>query len=355
MKTKHTPTAAIAACTFEIQAASAAVQLFPAGAFKARDGRPLEVPSRHWVIDGQIAAKLIARVAARATDVVMDYEHQTLNSTENGQPAPAAAWFKGTSLVWRDGEGLFSTQVDWTDKGGAMVDAKEYRYLSPVFSYDPVTGEVLDLLHVGLTNFPALDGMAPLLAMAAARFHLADPAAPLIEEKHRVNKEALIALLGLASDASEEDIQSALTGLKADAGKTQELTEALAAAKGQAPDPAKFVPLAAFDSLKGEVAALKATQIGSEVDDLVNGGLSDGRLHAVQEDWARELGKTNIAALKGYLDKTPAIAALRGQQTQQHKHTPTTTEELGPEALAVCKALGVAPADYLVTLKGEQQ
>jgi len=79
------------------------------------------VPARQWVIDAQIAAKLISRVAARATDVVMDYEHQTLNSAENGKPAPAAAWLKGTWLEWREGQGLFSTQVDWTESAAAMV------------------------------------------------------------------------------------------------------------------------------------------------------------------------------------------------------------------------------------------
>lgn len=355
MKTKHTSNATIAACTFEILSAGKAIQLFPAGAFDARDGRPFEVPSRQWVIDAQIAARLIARVSARSTDVVMDYEHQTLNSAENGQPAPAAAWFKGVTLEWREGEGLFSTLVDWTDKAAAMVAAKEYRYLSPVFSYDPVTGEVLDLYHVGLTNFPALDGMAPLLALAAARFDLARPAAPATEENNRVNKEALIALLGLASDATDEDIQTALTGLKADAGKTAELTEALAAAKSNKPDPAQFVPIAMFEGLKGDVAALKASQLGGDVDVLVSSGLADGRLLPVQEDWARELGNANLAALKGYLDKTPAIAALKGQQTREIKIVPATTEELGVEALAVCKAMGVSPADYLATLKEEQQ
>lgn len=164
---------AIAACTFEIRAKDTAIQLFPAGAFKARDGRPKDVQAGHWYIDGQVATRLIAKAAALATDLVIDYEHQTLNSAENGQPAPAAAWFKGRALEWREGLGLFATQVDWTKNAAAMIAGKEYRYLSPVFSYDKRTGEVLELHHVGLTNFPALDGMNSLPALAAARFNLA--------------------------------------------------------------------------------------------------------------------------------------------------------------------------------------
>lgn len=126
-----------------------------------------------------MAARLIAKAVALTTDLVIDYEHQTLNSAENGQPAPAAAWFKGKALVWREGFGLFATQVNWTGNAASMIAAKEYRYLSPVFSYNKQTGEVLELHHVGLTNFPALDGMSSLPALAAARFSLAS--APVVQ------------------------------------------------------------------------------------------------------------------------------------------------------------------------------
>lgn len=342
-------TSALAACSFEIKAQGAAIQLFPAGAFKARDGRPHEVQAGQWFIDEHVAAKVIAKVAARATDLVIDYEHQTLNSTENGKPAPAAGWLSGAVLEWRPEQGLFATSVDWTDNASAMIAAREYRYLSPVFSYDKRTGEVLDLHHVALTNYPALDGMSAISALAAARF---DSAAEPTEENHRVNKEELIALLGLSSDASEEDIQTALTALKADAGKVDGLQTALAAAKTQgAPDPAKFVPVGVVESLKQDIAALKAVQVGGEVDALVKAGLDDGRLLPVQEDWARGLGASDVAALKVYLDKTPAIAALKGQQTQQRTvEKPTTVEQLDAEALAVCKAMGVEPSDYLADL-----
>lgn len=161
---------AISACSFEIQSDNAAIQLMPAGKFKARDGRPTEVPGRHWYIDAAVATMVIAKASALATDIVIDYEHQTLNTENNGKPAPAAGWIKGLALEWREGLGLFATGVQWTPGAAAMVKAKEYRYLSPVFRYDRQTGAVVELVHVGLTNFPALDGMESLPALAAARF-----------------------------------------------------------------------------------------------------------------------------------------------------------------------------------------
>lgn len=352
MKTKHAPTSAIAACTFEIQADGAAIQLFPAGPFSARDGRPKDVKAGHWLIDSDIAARLVTRMAARLTDVVIDYEHQTLNSAENGKEAPAAGWIKGVSLEWREGEGLFATPVDWTERGAGYIQAKEYRYLSPVFAYDTRTGAVLDLLHVGLTNYPAIDNLQPLQALAAARFQLAEPAAQPTEEHPTVNRDQLIQHLRLSADASDDDIQTALTNLQSKADNTAVLEEALAAAKTKTADPSKYVPIEAFEALKSEVVALKGKQTSGELEGLVTAGLSDGRLLPVQESWARDLGGKDIAALKAYLDKTPAITALKGQQTALHQEQiPAAVDQLSAEALAVCKAMGTKPEDYLATLK----
>jgi len=36
--------------------------------------------------------QLIARVASRGTDLVLDYEHQTFSSDTNGRPTPATGW-----------------------------------------------------------------------------------------------------------------------------------------------------------------------------------------------------------------------------------------------------------------------
>lgn len=352
MKTKHAPTSAIAACTFEIQADGAAIQLFPAGPFSARDGRPKDVKAGHWLIDSDIAARLVTRMAARLTDVVIDYEHQTLNSAENGKEAPAAGWIKGVSLEWREGEGLFATPVDWTERGAGYIQAKEYRYLSPVFAYDTLSGAVLDLLHVGLTNYPAIDNLQPLQALAAARFQLADPAAQPTEEHQTVNRDQLIQHLRLSADASDDDIQTALTNLQSKADNTAVLEEALAVAKTKGVDPSTHVPLADFEALKEQVVALTTRHTTGEVDGLVTAGLADGRLLPVQESWARELGSKDVAALKTYLDKTPAIAALKGQQSATfQEQIPAAVDQLGTEALAVCKAMGVKPEDYLATLK----
>ncbi len=47
-------------------------QLLPVGPFKARDGRPFDVASGHWQLDGQVAAALIARAKALGQDIRSD-------------------------------------------------------------------------------------------------------------------------------------------------------------------------------------------------------------------------------------------------------------------------------------------
>ena len=325
----------IAALTVDVKA-GAEIQLLPAGEFRARDGRPNNVDT--WRIDAKIAARIIALAAARQTPFVIDYEHQTLLSEKNGQPAPAAGWFK--TLEWRDGQGLFATDVTWTDKARAMIDAGEYKFLSPVFGYDPKTGAVRQLLHAALTNVPALDGMAEVAAAAARLFDSDQPT----KEKHM--PEFLKKLLGLADDADEKAVEGAVTALKAKADKAGELETEVAALKTAAPDPAKFVPADTMKALQTEVATLTAQIHGRELEELIKSGLQDGRILPAMEAWARDLGKKDVAQLKGYLDNASPVAALKGTQTGGKGPQGGTQGELSEAELTVCKQMGIDPEAY---------
>ena len=151
----------VATLAEKIGAASQEIRLIPCGVFRANDGRPVGLPG--WKMDTKIALKIIADRATR-DDLVIDFEHQTLLAKQNGQPNPAAGWFK--RLVWRDGEGLFAVDVKWTEKAKAMLAAREYRYISPAFSYNGITGEVEDLLCAALTNNPGLTHLTDLAQIA---------------------------------------------------------------------------------------------------------------------------------------------------------------------------------------------
>jgi phage I-like protein len=144
----------------EIKTPEDEFRLLPAGAFRATDGRPTNAP--HYVLDEPHAESLITAFQGKKQDMVIDYEHQTLLTKENGKPARAAGWIR--DLEWRPGKGLYATRVKWTDAARAALKADEYRYISPVFQYQPGTGVIVSLFNAALTNTPALDDLGAVVA-----------------------------------------------------------------------------------------------------------------------------------------------------------------------------------------------
>jgi phage I-like protein len=368
----HRSAVAVAACTFAVQAAGAGaglmrrVQYFPAGEFRSGDVRPADVPA--WRIDAASAARVIERFNARMArkPLVVDYEHQSLHKEKNGQPAPAAGWPK--SLEWVEGEGLFGT-VEMTARAAAAIDAKEYLYFSPVFAYSPADGTVLEILMGALTNDPGIERMQPLSLMAAATAAFL----PSLDQpqEHPVNPllKALLAALGMPETTTEEAATAALTALgplqplqarasvataactalqlPADAS-AEVITAACTSLRTGQADPARFVPVETVTQLQSQIAALTARQMAADVDALVKPALADGRLLPAMEDWARNLGKTNVAALTSYLAAAQPIAALTGTQTQGLPPSGTAKgdAQLSAAELAVCTAMGLTPEQY---------
>lgn len=359
MKTKRLSLAvAIAACSYSLGSVADDntiwLQVTPAGHFTPADGREIKVPS--WHINQAVASKVIERFHSTKNKRVIDYEHQTLRKEENGQPAPAAGWY--TDLQWREGEGLFA-KVQLTARAANYIAEGEYQYFSPVFLYHPTTGDVLDVQMGALTNAPAIDGMQELSLRAAASFGCFDDSS----EENPVNQLllALIAALGLAENTTEEQAVAALSAHTANLRKALGLDDkangdALIAActglKAKAAisvDPSQFVPVSAVAGMQADIAALTARLGERDEKDLegqITGALEDGRLHKSMEGWARDLGKSNRAALTAYLDTAAPIAALTRSQTQGQPPVPDETTGLTTDELAVCSAMGVTPEQF---------
>jgi phage I-like protein len=337
------------------------VQLFPDGDFAAGDGRPGNTEGttcKTWRMDEGIARRLLADLSARAVPLVVDYEHQTFLAAKNGQPAPAAGWIK--SYVYRPGAGLYA-QVTWTERARHHITAGEYRYISPAFTYDRKTGEITRLLHAGLTNTPALDGM---MSVAASRWYNINE--PQAEDNMDQFLARLRALLGLPDTADAEAVckaidaqKTALAAAKAEADKRAEALKAEAKAKDAlSAGGDASAPLSALVALQHEIAALKdelagqrQAQSGAEIDAAVKAALADGRLPKSLESWARDLGKKDQAALKIYLDGAKPLAALNNMQTDKApgKDAPgagTGNAALSSEEKYAADQLGISHGEY---------
>ncbi|MBM0417008.1 phage protease [Aeromonas veronii] len=322
-------------------------QLLPVGPFKARDGRPFDVASGHWQLDGQIAAALIARAKALGQDILIDYDHQTLKTDQNGQPAPAAGWYNADEIEWREGQGLF-IKPRWTERAAALVAAKEYRFLSAVFPYD-AQGHPLELRMTAITNDPGVVGMQALAALSAlpASSLMSTQPGQLATSSHVAQQEKsmnehLIALLGKLGIQPSADGQftaeqgtaalAALDTLQASAASAPELEAALTAertslaalkatvATGQGGqiDLAKYVPVETYNALVTEVATLSAKVETTDAATLIKEARTQGKVVAAEEEYLTAYAaQKGVAALKALLEPRPAIAALAASQTTQ--------------------------------------
>lgn len=303
--------------TAEARQAPTAVRILPAGEFAAVDGRPgNKATGGTWKLTAELARKVIDQVAAQRTDVLVDYEHQSLLAKENGKPAPAAAWLK--ALEWRDGPadaggGLWATDVSWTSAAAAALSAGEYRYLSPVFAYDS-QGRVTRLVSVALTNTPALDTLDPLVSRAALSLLTGDQGTDMDQDQQ-------IAALTQERDAAKTNI-AALTAER-DQAKTQ--VAALTAER---------------DQLKAAADQAKLDADKKAHAELLQAALTDGRLVPAQKPWAE---KQSLAALTEYLDATKPVAALTRQTGDAGG---TDANGLTEDEQAMCTRMGVTAEEF---------
>jgi phage I-like protein len=334
-------TALIAALSVSLTAGAAPseIRLLPVGRFAASDGsgRPEGVPAG-WLLDEAGAVALMAQAALRASDFVIDFEHQTLHKEANGQPAPAAGWFK--QLQFRPGDGLYATDVRWTPRAAAMIAAGEYRYLSPVFHYAP-DGTVLALGPAALTNTPGLDGLTDLSRAALSA---------LFSQEESPMKDLLKAL-GLPETATEAEALAALTDLKASH------TAALTAVT---PDPAKYAPIATLTAAQGELAtanaklaALTAERQTAEVDAVVVEALTAGKLTPATKEWATGLGKSDLAALKAFIAAAPVVVKPGEIQSGGQGGAGNGTAALNADQMKVCAQMAISPDDFAKQLAAD--
>lgn len=334
----------IAALSIELTASATPatrVRLLPAGEFRSNDGRPKEC--RTWVMNAACAKRLIETAANKQIEYSFDYEHQALRAAQNGKPAPASAWF--SELEWVEGDGLYATDVRWTAAATQMIASLEYRYVSPVFSYNAFTGEVMGLLNVALTNLPALDELDDGVVVAASRLAamsiIPDEESSMDEEQIAYLLSQLRWILNLPETSTAADIKTelekiitAISGGQGTAAASVDLLamlttatdkdariaeqeEKIAALSQQVYDPAKFVPVAALSQVQEQYAQTITESGNQEVEQLITAALSDRRLLPGElETWARDLGQKDPAALKAYLEKAPPMAALNRMQTQ---------------------------------------
>lgn len=348
----------VAACSFALDATSPHLVLIPEGVFRGIDGRPTDAP--HWELTPERGRQIAAALNQRSIDLVVDYEHATLKAQESGDPAPASGWLKPAGFQYIDGVGLCSTLFEWTEKAKGYIEAKEYKYTSPVFFYNKA-GEVLGLHSFALTNTPNLDTLPEARLAAAAQDFLSQQS-----DEDSTMKEFLELMrkkLGLTEAATDEELvvaaNSAFAKMDGAFGTTlatdqtlevaiDKAIEVKTAANSQATvDPTKYVPMAVYQEAVANANTAASKAATREIEDLITAACSDGRLTGQATiDWIKEQAKTNPEFAKSHIESLPKIAALSQKQTTAtniaaNGQQGNGQQQFTPEALAVAAQMGV--------------
>ena len=210
------------------------VLVSPLGTFPHPDGEQLctreafDALVEKWHADGE-------------PEILVDFDH----ASETGGATEAAAW--ATALRSED-DGLHAT-FRMTDKGAEALSATRYRYLSPAWYVDE-EGHPTELSTIALTNRPNL----PVPRLLNAKTTEAAPpeaeagetiTAPQvadaestpeegINEKEKINMDKLREMLGLAAEATDEEVLAAVDALRAERDQLRSEKEAMEAAAKEA-------------------------------------------------------------------------------------------------------------------------
>ena len=215
------------------------VQLLPAGTFAPNDGRA------PWSMKDPAAVIAASMAAAPKGLLAIDYDHAADLAAPKGGAAPAAGWI--TMLEARP-DGIWA-KVEWTPAGAKAIAAREYRFISPSFLHGKGDRAVTRIIGAGLVNRPALsqlsalassqgDTMDPVLKAVLEALGLAPTAdqatalAAVATLKAGTAPAALCSAVGVAADATPDQIVASVTALKA----TADGVKAIAAAAGLGAD-----------------------------------------------------------------------------------------------------------------------
>lgn len=272
-----------------------------------------------------------AAVAARfQKDLPIDINHATELKAPKGEESPAAGWITGLRVT---DQGI-EAAVEWTPEGAEKVRNREYRFISPVFTYDKASRDIFQVTSGGLVNDPNLP-----LALNARQSHDEDTSMTLLER--------LIKALNLKSDASEDVVVAAVESQASD----------LVSARNAAETPSldKFVPRADYNTVLGRATNAEAALADRDKADLekaVNAVLDKAQADKKITPANREFYKAvcmrdgGLKEFEQFVASAPVVTS-----TPDLSGEPGKGNGLSPEQKDMCARLGVSEDEYAKSLE----
>lgn len=301
----------------------------PPGEFRIFPFGQVETTKGVFLFDREAAASVLERWREYGNRLSIDYEHQALEPVTNG-PVPAAGWF---DLEIRE-DGLWATNVEWTERAQALLAGREYRYFSPAF-YTDEKGRIVELINLALTNIPATKRMQPLVARND-------------DDQRRYKMTEIVRQLGLRETANEAEAVAALTRLTALERQITALTgranseEALAVVQGwrQASEE--------LPRLQERLSVMEQERQQERRNALLERGKREGKLTPAMLSWAEQQGPE---ALEAFLSVAPRVIPEGASESLQtpldwHKLSASEKQKLYEENVELYRRLRAEALGY---------
>jgi phage I-like protein len=310
------------------------IRILPLGKVELSDSRePFEV-------DTASLAAMVTAFRSRGVDLVIDYEHQSLQ----GERAPAAGWIK--DLEARP-DGLWA-RVEWTRQAREYLLSKEYRYFSPVLRLDPTSRRPLALMHLGLTNVPAIKRLQPLVAKmgAAGGSGSTDPTALIPGQEMGGIMDKIKELLGLGPEVTDDAVATRMLKVLGDLGAALKLPPDASMSQIASALAALQAGETSLREKTAELAVLKARLAAETADKAVETALQAGKITPAQTSWALEYFRQDPQGFATYVAGAPKTVPL-GELLSLQGEERSRVEALAPEELDICRNLNLTPEKYL--------
>lgn len=274
------------------------VHIFPLGPVVAtNDGRAFRISD---------PARLASSIMAGTMPVLVDYDHRSYYDASLNGETLAAGW---CTAVEARSDGIWA-RVEWTPAANRAVIEREYRFISPEFSVDRDSGEVVALAAISLVNRPAFT----MTALARST-----------PQRGEDDMRAIAAALGLPEDADEAAILAAINTT------TTELASA------RTPPADRFVPRADYDTALARATAAETALAArdeaartAEVETVIAAAVAEGKIAPASKPHYLALAATpegfeQVKQLCGTLPKVvadlpPGVQAAGGTMTPAEKH-----------------------------------
>lgn len=261
------------------------------------------------VLDESTVATFAAFQAAKGFDkVALDFEHNTVKGTpanlESREPRDIAA-FGVPMLV--PGEGLYLDAMEWTPKGPEQ--SANYCDLSPALIFRPGTRTVMGLHSVALTRAGAIAGVRAFSVDLTTI--LTTP-----QGDKTMERTVLLALLGLADAATDEDILAAAKTLGATLKTMCAEDGDVAAMSAQAVKGSIEGLAARLQNAEAKIIVFDAARAASDRETIIDQSKREGKVLPFSAD---ALKTVDLATLREVAANTPSTIPLDQRTVETHK------------------------------------